>query len=125
EDVVASALGQLDAAVVKTFAGLVSDNAGWWRTFWERGAVSLHSADGVADYVAQHYHYYLYLMASTSRGTFPPKFNGMIWNTAGDLRTWGAQHWFANLSCYYEALFSANRLDLLDPVFAMYSGMFD
>jgi hypothetical protein len=64
-------------------------------------------------------------MAATSRGAYPPKFNGMIWNTAGDLRTWGTQHWFANLSCYYEALFSANRIDLLDPVFAMYSGMFD
>ena len=123
EDVVASALGQLDAAVQKTFPGLVADNAAWWRTFWERGAVRLHSADGTAEYVAQNYHYYLYLMASTSRGKFPPKFNGMIWNTAGDLRTWGAQHWFANLSCYYEALFAANRIDLLDPVFSMYSGM--
>lgn len=125
EDVVARALGELDEAARRSFADLTSDNAAWWRGFWERGAVALHSADGVADYVAQNYHYYLYLMASTSRGTFPPKFNGMIWNTAGDLRTWGAQHWFANLSCYYEALFAANRLDLLDPVFSMYSGMFD
>src|SRR5260370_36702573 len=64
-------------------------------------------------------------MAATSRGKFPPKFNGMLWNTAGDLRTWGAQHWYANTSCYYEALFAANRFELLDPLFAMYSGMFD
>src|SRR5262249_23302823 len=61
--------------------------------------------------------------ASTSRGKYPPKFNGMLWNTGGDLRTWGAQHWFANLSCYYEALPAANRLDLMDPMFAMYLGM--
>ena len=85
----------------------------------------LDSEDGVAEFVARDYHYFLYLMASTSRGKFPPKFNGMLWNTAGDLRTWGAQHWFANLSCYYEALFASNRLELLDPVFAMYSGMYD
>jgi hypothetical protein len=97
----------------------------WWRAFWGQGAVALHSADGVADFVAENYHYYLYLMAATSRGRFPPKFNGMLWNTTGDLRAWGAQHWFANLSCYYEALFAANRLDLLDPMFSMYSGMFD
>ena len=64
-------------------------------------------------------------MAASSRGKFPPKFNGMLWNTGGDLRTWGAQHWYANLSCYYEALFAANRLELLDPVFDMYSGMYD
>ena len=125
EDVVASALRELDAAAAQDFASLAADNARWWHAFWQRGFVDLHSADGVAEFVAGHYHYYLYLMAATSRGAYPPKFNGMIWNTAGDLRTWGTQHWFANLSCYYEALFSANRIDLLDPVFAMYSGMFD
>src|SRR3954465_4028730 len=64
-------------------------------------------------------------MAATSRGKYPPKFNGMLWNTAGDLRTWGAQHWFANLSCYYEAIYATNRLELLDPVFNMYFGMYD
>jgi hypothetical protein len=124
-DVVASALAELDAAAARTFAGVAADNAAWWHAFWQRGTIALHSADGVADYVAENYHYYLYLMASTSRGAFPPKFNGMLWNTAGDLRPWGTQHWFANLSCYYEALFAANRLDLLDPVFSMYSGMYD
>ena len=71
------------------------------------------------------YHYFLYLMASSSRGKFPPKFNGMIWNTGGDLRTWGAQHWYANLSCYYEAIPAANRWKLMDPMFDMYSGMYD
>lgn len=125
EDISARALAELDAARSKEFGDLAADNATWWRAFWARGTLALHSADGVADFVAENYHYYLYLMAATSRGRFPPKFNGMIWNTAGDLRTWGAQHWFANLSCYYEALFAANRLDLLDPMFSMYSGMFD
>jgi hypothetical protein len=146
EDVVAVALGNLDQAAFlrgtgvspvgvaqagdnhgqdarATFAALAAQTADWWHAFWARGALDLHSADGVADYVAENYHYYLYLMAATSRGKFPPKFNGMIWNTAGDLRTWGAQHWFANLSCYYEALFATNRLELLDPMFDMYSGM--
>jgi hypothetical protein len=125
EDVVASAHRELDAATARDFPALASDNAAWWRAFWDRGTLELHSADGVADFVEENYHYYLYLMASTSRGKFPPKFNGMLWNTAGDLRTWGAQHWFANLSCYYEALFAANRVDLLDPMFSMYSGMFE
>jgi hypothetical protein len=125
EDVIASALRQLDAAARQEFPALAADSARWWREFWERGALALSSAEGTAEYVAENYHFFLYLMAATSRGKFPPKFNGMLWNTAGDLRTWGAQHWFANLSCYYEALYAANRLDLLDPVFAMYSGMFD
>lgn len=125
EDVGARALAELDAAGTREFAALEADNADWWHAYWARGAIDLRSGDGVAEYVADHYHYYLYLMAATSRGAFPPKFNGMTWNTAGDLRTWGTQHWFANLSCYYEALFAANRLELLDPMFAMYSGMHD
>jgi hypothetical protein len=124
-DVTAAALASLDAAAAKSFDDLAGDNAEWWHAFWQKGTIALHSADGVADYVAENYHYYLYLMAATSRGAFPPKFNGMLWNTAGDLRPWGTQHWFANLSCYYEALFTANRIDLLDPMFSMYSGMYD
>ncbi len=125
QDVAAAALSNLDAAAAKSFDDLAGDNAEWWHAFWQRGTIALSSADGTANEVADNYHYYLYLMAATSRGAFPPKFNGMLWNTAGDMRPWGTQHWFANLSCYYEALFAANRIDLLDPVFSMYSGMFD
>ena len=124
-DVAAEALSNVDAAAAKSFDDLAGDNAEWWHGFWQRGTIELHSADGVAEYVAENYHYYLYLMGATSRGAFPPKFNGMLWNTAGDLRPWGTQHWFANLSCYYEALYAANRIDLLDPVFSMYSGMYE
>ena len=88
-DVAAAALRNLDAAAAKSFDDLAGDNAEWWHAFWQRGTIALHSADGTADYVAENYHYYLYLMAATSRGAFPPKFNGMLWNTAGDLRPWG------------------------------------
>jgi hypothetical protein len=125
EDVAAAALRQLEAAASKGFAALARETQDWWREFWSRGFVHLRSADGEADFVEKHYHYFLYLMASSSRGKFPPKFNGMIWNTGGDLRTWGTQHWYANLSCYYEAIPATNRWELMDPVFDMYSGMYD
>ncbi|HUR59338.1 MAG TPA: hypothetical protein VM029_16605, partial [Opitutaceae bacterium] len=125
EDVIAAALRSLDAAEAKSFDALAADTAAWWHDYWRRGSVALHSADGTADFIADQYHYFLYLMAATSRGKYPTKFNGMLWNTAGDLRTWGVQHWFANLSCYYESVFATNRLELLDPVFDMYSGMFE
>jgi hypothetical protein len=123
-DVLADAFAQLDAAEAAGPPAIAAESRGWWHSFWSRAYVHLSSADGEADMVERHYHYFLYLMASTSRGKFPPKFNGMLWNTGGDLRTWGAQHWFANLSCYYEALPAANRWELMDPMFDMYSGMF-
>jgi hypothetical protein len=125
EDIASACLRKLDAAASKGFAVVARETRDWWRDFWSRGFVHLRSADGEARFVEQNYHYFLYLMASSSRGKYPPKFNGMLWNTGGDLRTWGAQHWYANLSCYYEAIFASNREELLDPVFDMYSGMFE
>jgi hypothetical protein len=122
EDAMATAMRSLEAGAAKGFVGLARDTAEWWRAFWAKGYVKLASPDGSAELVQQHYHYFLYLMGSSSRGKFPPKFNGMIWSTGGDLRTWGAQHWFANLSCYHEALPAANHLELMDPMFDMYSG---
>jgi hypothetical protein len=124
EDVAAAALRQLDAAAAKGWPALSRETAEWWHDFWSRGHISLSGGETPA-MIQQNYYYYLYVMASSSRGKFPPKFNGMIWNTDGDLRTWGAQHWYANLSCYYEALFASNRLELLDPMFSMYGGMYE
>jgi hypothetical protein len=118
-------LALLDAAVGEGFAGLLESNWAWWRDFWSRGFVWLHSADGTADMIQQHYLYYLYLMASTSRGKYPTKFNGMLWITGGDERQWGGQYWGANQSCLYNGLFPSNRLELLDPMFDMYTGMYD
>jgi hypothetical protein len=125
EDVAAMAFRQLDAALAKGNGELQRDTQDWWHNFWSRSFVSLNSDDGAADYVQQNYHYFLYLMGASSRGKFPPKFNGMLWSTGGDLRAWGGQHWFANLNCYYEALPASNHFELMDPMFDMYSGMFD
>ena len=122
EDVLAGTRRAIDAAAAKGYAALARENAEWWHAFWERGSVELTSADGSAEYVQENYHYFLYLMAASSRGRFPAKFNGMLWNTGGDLRAWGSQHWFANLSCYYEALPATNRPELLQPMFDMYGG---
>ncbi len=124
-NVVESALRQLETTTAKGYAGIVESNASWWDAFWSRSFVHLHSADGIADTIEAHYNYYLYLMASSSRGSLPPKFNGMIWLTKGDARPWGSQHWWHNLSCFYQALPVANHLELTDPMFDMYSGMYE
>jgi len=126
EDVAASVLAQLDAATAKGFAGMRESNRVWWREFWAKSFIHLHSADGVADEVERHYTYYLYLMGSASRGKFPTKFNGMLWTTGGDRRQWGGQFWGANQSCLYNnALLAANHPEVLNPMFDMLSGMLD
>ena len=125
DDTVASALGQLDAAAEQGFDGLLRTNRSWWREFWARSFVHLESDDGVADYVEANYNYFLYLMASSSRGKFPPKFNGMLWTTDGDTREWGSQYWWHNVSSYYQGLLATNRLELTDPMFDMYTRMYE
>lgn len=107
------------------FDGIAAETAEDWHRFWAEGYIRLHSADGVADIVEKNYTYYLYVMGSSSRGKYPVKFNGMLWSTDGDARAWGGAYWGANQSCLYNALFTANRMQLLDPMFGMYSSMYD
>jgi len=125
EDIASAALSQLDAAAAKGFPSMLEENRTWWHDFWSKAFIHLHSADGNAGYVEQNYTYFLYVMGSSSRGKFPPRFGGMLWNTGGDYRRWGVQHWWHNTSCYYRALPATNRLELMDPMFDMYSAMAD
>ncbi len=125
EDVAAAALKELDAASARGFDVLLASNRQWWHNYWSKAFVHLSSGDGVADYVEQNYTYFLYVMGSASRGKYPPRFGGLLFGTNGDMREWGAQQWWHNLSCYYDAMPPTNRLDIMDPMFAMYSGMYD
>jgi hypothetical protein len=126
KDVGGSAAALLERAEARGFERIAGSSLGWWKDFWSKSFVHLHSADGVADQIEQNYTYYLYVMASTSRGNFPTKFNGMLWSTGGDTRKWGAQYWGANQSCLYNnALFAANHDELMQPMFRMYSGMLE
>ena len=126
ENLTSAALTQLNHAADREFLQLAASNKAWWHDFWSRSFVHLSSEDGTAEMIEAHYTYYLYLMACTSRGTFPAKFNGMLWTTGGDTRQWGGQYWGANQSCLYNsALLAANHPELLAPHFDMYSSMLE
>ncbi len=125
QDVAALALKEVDAAEAAGFDGLLTSNKSWWHDFWSKSFVDLHSEDGVADYIEQNYTYFQYVMGSSSRGDYPPRYGGMIWFTTGDMREWGSQYWWHNQSCYYNALHPTNRFELLDPMFSMYNRHYD
>ena len=124
-DVVAQAIKRIDKAKAKGYEKMLSSNTTWWHSFWEQSYVQLHSKDGEADYVSKNYAYYLYLMASASRGEYMVKFNGMLWTTDGDSRSWGSPYWGANQSCLYNALLTANKIELLNPMFKTYTRMYE
>lgn len=126
QDVGDLALQPLRAATaLGDFGSLAAENAKWWRDFWAKGYVAMHSDDGQADFVGSNYLYFLYLMASSSRGAYPPRFGGMLWYTTGDMRRWGSQYWHANTDAYYRDLMPSGHLDLMDPFFSLYYGMYD
>jgi hypothetical protein len=125
EDVGGLAVKELEAAEAKGFKTIQNETADWWHDFWSRGFVYMHGPQGQADWVEGNYTYFLYLMGASSRGNYPPRFGGMLWRTEGDLSRWGSQYWWANTSAYYNNLMPANRLELMDPMFSMYSGMAD
>jgi len=114
---------KLDSAISRGLDGIIESDKKWWSAFWDKSYIRLHSADGEADFITENYNYFMYVMASSSRGIFPPKFNGMIWTTGGDARKWGNNYWGANQSCLYNGLFPANHQELLEPMFRMYSAM--
>jgi hypothetical protein len=121
EDVAELALKQLEASQAKSFSDLIQDNRDWWGDYWSKGFISLRSDDGEADFVSKNYTYFLYIMASCSRGDYMPGFRSMLWNTTGDMATWGSQYWWHNQGCYFNGLTSANRPELLEPVFSMFT----
>ncbi|RPJ57740.1 MAG: glycoside hydrolase [Acidobacteria bacterium] len=123
KDTASLALHNIDAAVPKGFAGLQSDTSAWWHDFWTRSFVAMKSESGQAELVEGNYSYFQYLMGSTSRGDYPPRFGGMLWYTNGDMRRWGSQYWWANTNAYYSNLMPTNRPELLDPFFSMYFSM--
>ena len=119
------ALKQLAAAQAKSFDALLQDNCKWWGNFWTEGFVHLHSADGMADNVEKYYTYYLYLMGSSCRATYMPRFCGVIWGTDGDLRMWGSMYWWHNQGCLFDGFTPANRPELMTCVFTTYSRYLD
>ena len=121
EDVEAQALKELFAAETKGFEGLLASHKAWWNDYLSKAFVHLHSEDGKADYVEQHYTYFLYLMGSSSRGDYPPRFINSIWCTTGDQMHWGSQYWWWNQSAWHNPLLPTNRFELMDPLFNMYS----
>jgi len=92
----------------------------WWREFWGRTCVRITSPDGHGEQAARDRELFLYHMVCTSRGAYPPKWNGSIFLTDGDARDWGTQFWLWTMEMLYWPLHAADACDLTEPFFEMY-----
>jgi hypothetical protein len=124
-DVVAKAGAALDNAAKSTTQELAQSNSAWWHDFWSKAFVCIETSDPQARQVELNYTYNLYVMGASSRGKYAPRFGGMLWFTNADMREWGSQHWFHNLSCNYNSMPAANRPELMQPFLSLYAGMYD
>jgi len=120
EDVGGTALRLLDQTSVRSYDMLRQEHTRWWSDFWSRTFVHLTSSDGIADFMERVRTLHLYNMAATSRGALPPKWNGSLFVTEGDVRHWGAQFWVWTTEMHYFPLFAADAIDLTEPYFNMY-----
>lgn len=144
------ALTQTDVADAKTWVAAVDAlaktledapllqaweaHAQWWREFWERSWIRV-SGTPDAEAVSQGYAMQRYMMAASSRGAYPVKFNGGLFTVGHDMpenvdsspknhnpdfRAWGDSYWNQNNRLPYWPLVTTGDFDLLEPWFAMY-----
>ncbi len=125
EDVGKLAAAQVEAARKEGPPAIRSKHRHWWEGFWARTFLHLHSEDGLAEFMERVRTLHLYYMASSSRGALPPKWNGSIFTTNGDTRSWGAQFWVWTMEMHYYALMAADADDLCEPFFRMYANQMD
>jgi alpha-L-fucosidase 2 len=106
----------------------------WWRDFWNRSWIHVSGTED-ATKVSQGFMMQRYMMAASSRGALPTKFNGGLFTVGHDMpengestpkdhdpdfRAWGSSYWNQNNRLLYWPLVQTGDFDLLKPWFDMY-----
>jgi alpha-L-fucosidase 2 len=106
----------------------------WWTDFWNRSWIHLEGSNDMVK-VSQGYAMQRYMVACSSRGAQPVKFNGGLFTVGHDLadgkistqedhdpdfRQWGNCFWNQNIRLIYWPLIASGDTDLLKPWFDLY-----
>jgi alpha-L-fucosidase 2 len=106
----------------------------WWKDFWNRSWIHV-GGNPEAETVSRGYAMQRYMIACSSRGAYPVKFNGGLFtvghdmpdgmdssttNHSPDYRQWGNCYWNQNNRLLYWPLITTGDYDLLRPWFNMY-----
>ena len=108
----------------------------WWRDFWNRSWIRVRGNASAAQ-VSQGFAMQRYMMAASSRGALPTKYNGGLFTVGHDMpegvestprnhnpdfRAWGGSYWNQNNRLLYWPLIRTGDFDLIKPWFGMYVG---
>ena len=106
----------------------------WWQDLWNRSWIHVSGTED-AKKVSQGFIMQRYMMAASSRGAFPTKFNGGLFTVGHDMtgnvestpkdhnpdfRQWGSSYWNQNNRLLYWPLIETGDSDLLKPWFDLY-----
>ncbi len=108
-------------AIKTGIAKLRENHNKFWHEYWGKSTLLMHSEDGLADYIENLHHLFLYWMAGCSRGMEAPKFNGGNYIFQNDWRSWGGSYWFQNTREMYWPLLSTGHSELWKPFLNLYS----
>lgn len=107
----------------------------WWKEFWNRHYLMIHSNDQKEKSfeITQAYILQRYMNACAGRGKLPIKFNGSIFTVDlnedmgpgkkgfdADFRAWGGNYWFQNTRLIYWTMYQSGDKELMRPFFDMY-----
>ena len=115
----ADGVAALDAAKAR------AAHEAWWKSFWNRSHLFI-SGNKQAETVTRGYNLQRFMIAASSRGAAPPKFNGGLFTVqmpgtpSPDYRRWGSNYWFQNNRWLNWPSLATGDYDLMQPFFNMY-----
>lgn len=119
-DTLKAAEAMIERARAKGFGKLLAQRSAFWHGFWPKSFLHITSPRGEGDFLENLWYLFFYDLASMSRHTLCPKFNGGNWMMEKDSRWWGGGYWHQNTREIFWPAYSANHVELTDPLFELY-----
>lgn len=92
----------------------------FWRDFWSKSALSLHSGTGDAEYEERLWYVTLYTLAIGRGGDYPIRCFGGNFLLDQDNRDWDGGYWFQNMREVYWPLLASGHWEHMRSFFRMY-----
>jgi len=103
----------LKEGIKRGYREIKASHRSWWGDFWDRSYVLFKDYPLFDRYFVTN----LYYMGSCMRGAYPAQYNGLLWNTQGDLAHWGGQYWWYNTGRNFYCLDKLGHGELAMPLF--------
>ncbi|MDR0541828.1 MAG: DUF5703 domain-containing protein [Dysgonamonadaceae bacterium] len=107
-------------------------NIEWWKNFWNRSFIRIHTGDSVGFEISRNYQLFRYQLACNATGNYPTKFNGGLFtfdpvyvdsvrHFTPDYREWGGgTHTAQNQRLVYFPMLKSGDFEMITPQLDFY-----